>query len=121
MLVFLSLLGAVSFALEGTRHAEGYDDASWYAQRLMEAVRERDLAQTIGFSDPPSARIPLDAPPFDTDFAPDPNYTRRIVTTQLSGDPNDYRHNLYQIEITVYWQSKRRESSFQLVGLTGEP
>ena len=121
VLVLLSLLGAISFALEGSRQAEGHDDATWYAQRLMEAIRERELAQTVGFSDPPTARIPLNAPPFDTDFTPDPLYTRRIVTRQVTTDPTDYRHKLYEITVTIYWKSKRRENSFQIVGLTGEP
>ena len=52
ILVMLSLLGSVSFALEGVRQLDGQDKATWYAQRLLEGIRERRLASGMGFNDP---------------------------------------------------------------------
>ena len=121
ILVMLSLLGSVSFALEGVRQLDGQDKATWYAQRLLEGIRERRLASGMGFNDPTGTRVPIDAAPFNTFISPDADYTRRIVTTQLAPSTADYRHDLYRIEVTVYWKTKRRENSFKLVGLSHEP
>lgn len=117
LLVLLTLLGTVSFSLEGARNAEGHQDAEYYAQSLFEAIRDRDLAQGTGFSDAATDRIPLNDPPFAGDFPADTGYTRNIVTTQLATDPADYRSKLYEVQVVIHWKVKNRENSFRLVGM----
>ena len=120
LLVLLSLLGTVSFALEGSRHAEGVQDGSWYAQSLVEVIRDRGLAQNPGFNDAPGARIPIETAPFNLDFPADTGYTRRIVTRRLSTDTTNYQYKLFEIVVTVYWQSKRSENSFEVRAVSRE-
>ena len=120
-LVLLSLLGTISFALEGSRQAEGQQEAAWHAQALFENIRERGLPSSLGFNDPAGARIPLNDPPVDIDLPADTGYTRRIVTQRLATDPSDYQSKIYRVDVTVFWKSKRRESSFSLNGLYYEP
>lgn len=119
VLVLLSLLGAVSFSLEGTRAAEGRLDASWIAQRTFENIRDRKLIAP-GFQDPVSARIPINAVPFESDFPANTGFTRRLVTERLSTDPTNYRSHLYQIDVSIFWENKRRENVYTLKGLYRE-
>lgn len=126
LLVMLALLGTIGYGLRGTANAEGNQQAVFHARTLLELIRERRLPQSPGFNDPPSARIPLDAPPFEPkplgrDFPADSGYTRRIVTTRLATDPDDYRSKVYRVDVTVYWQVKGRENSFRLLGYYRAP
>jgi hypothetical protein len=141
LLVLLTLLGALSFGLQGTRNAEGHQKAVAFARQMMELIRERGLARipvspppAIGFDDPAGARIELDAPPFQPkppasdpssppveDFPAASGYTRRLVTRRLSLDPDDYQSRLYRIEITLFWRVKARENSCRLVGYDRAP
>lgn len=126
LLVLLSLLGTIGYGLQGTRDAEGNQEAVFHARTMLELIRERRLAQNPGFSDPATARIPLDSPPFEPkprgeDFPADSGYTRRVVTSQLSADPADYRSKVYRIDVTVFWKVKDRENSFHLVGYYRAP
>lgn len=127
MLVLLTLLGAISFGLEGTRNAAGHQQAVYFARELMELVRERHLAETVisppnpGFRDGADDRVPLNAAPFVKDFPDNSGYTRRIVTRRASSDPDDYHSRLYEIEITVFWRVKARENNYRLVGIHRVP
>ena len=120
VLVILSLLGTVSFALEGNRTAEGRQDAILIAQQLFETIRERELPASTGFNDAANARIPVGDPPFDNVLPPNTDYTRRIVTSRLATDPSDYRSRLYEVQVTVFWKIKERESQYVLEGLYRE-
>ena len=120
VLVILSLLGTVSFALEGNRTAEGRQDAILIAQQLFETIRERELPASTGFNDAANARIPVGDPPFDNVLPPNTDYTRRIVTSRLATDPRDYRSRLYEVQVTVFWKIKERESQYVLEGLYRE-
>lgn len=126
LLVLLSLLGTIGYGLQGTRDAEGNQEAVFHARTMLELIRERRLAQDPGFNDPATARIALDAPPFEPkprgdDFPAQTGYTRRVVTSQLSTDPADYRSKMYRIDVTIYWKIKARENSFHLVGYYRAP
>lgn len=127
MLVLLALLGTIAFGLAGTRNAEGHQKAVYHAQRLLDLTRERGLARgkttdtTVGFSDAEDARIPLNAAPFAGDFERAEGYTRRLVTRRLSDDPSQYESKLFEIEVTVFWTVKGRESHFRLVGVDRVP
>lgn len=127
LLVLLSLLGSIAFGLNGTKYAAGHQQAVFHARELMELIRERQLASAVitppnpGFADPSTARIPLNAPPFENDFPADTGYTRRIETRRLSTDPTNYHSKLYEIKITVFWKVKSRENSFRLSGLYRVP
>lgn len=124
LLVLLSLLGTIAFGLKGVQNAEGNQEAVFHARRLFEYIRENRLAERvvypphIGFADLPSDRILLEAAPFDTveEFQSNNRYTRRIVTERLSTDLSDHRSRLYRVEVTVFWEIRSGESSYQLVG-----
>lgn len=118
LLVLLALLGTIAFGLQGTRDAEGHQKAVYHARKIMELIRERDLAQNLGFNDAVAARLPLDAPPFDSDFPADSGYFRRIVTERQSTDDLDYLSKVYRVQVTVYWTAKGRERHFEVEGLT---
>jgi type II secretory pathway pseudopilin PulG len=118
LLVLLALLGTIAYGLQGTQNAAGHQQAIYYARKLMELIRERDLAQNLGFSDAAGARIPLNAAPFATDFPADSGYSRRLLTEQLSADTLDYKSKVYRVDVTVFWEVKGREIHYQLEGLT---
>lgn len=121
VLVLLSLLGVIEFSLQGVRGAQGHQQGLYHATHLLERIREQDLAIYLGFSDPITARIPLDAPPFSTDFPANTGYTRRLVTQRLSTDPTNYQFKVYRVEVTVFWKTRGREASVTLEGLTRAP
>ena len=129
LLVLLSLLGTIAFGLNGTQNAEGNQRAVLFARRLFELIRERRLAQTVGFNDPVTARIPLETPLLppppgespQVDFPPGTGYSRRIVTSRLSTDSSDYKSKVFQIEVFVFWRVKSRENSFHLIGYDRAP
>lgn len=129
ILVLLSLLGAIAFGLEGTRHAAGHQQGVYYARELLELIREKRYAYLprqqasltlVGFSDLEDDRIPLNDPPFQDNFPSQSGYTRRIVTEPMSPNPADHRSKVYRIEVTVFWRVKGRESSFRIEGLSRE-
>lgn len=129
VLVMLTLLGTISFGLEGTRNAAGHQQGVYHARQLMELIRERRLAECAltapspptGFNDASGTRVPLHAPPFANDFPDNSGYTRRLVTRRVSTDVNDYRNRLFEVEVTVFWKVKARENSYRLVGLYRVP
>ncbi len=118
LLVLLSLIGTIAFGLQGTQNVAGHQQAVDYARKLMELIRERDLAQNLGFSDTTGARVPLNAAPFTSDFPADSGYTRRLVTERLSTDNANYQSKLYRVEVSVFWKIKGREVHYTLEGLT---
>jgi hypothetical protein len=118
VLVLLSLLGAISFGLQGVGAADGRQNATFEANRLLELIRQRQLAQSLGFNDAPSARVPIEAAPFTSDFPANSGLTRRIVTDRLSDDPDHYQYKVFSIEVTVFWKTRGRESSVTLESLT---
>lgn len=123
LLGLLTLLGVISSGLAGTRNSAGHHTAVYHARQFMELIRARRLPQkqvfppAFGFSDPASARIPLDAPPFEDDFPANTGYFRQLVTGRVSSDPKSYQARLYEVEVTVYWKVRARENKFRLVGL----
>lgn len=120
VLVLLSLLGSIAYGLRGVSSAEGHQEAAFAANRLFELVRQRKMPMTSGFDDPATARIPIEAPPFENDFEEGSGLTRQIVTERLSDDPDSYQSKVYRIKVTVFWKIRGREVHLTLNGLTRE-
>lgn len=105
----LSIAGAVIYSTRVGAQAARQTVALQYAKQLIQLSKLYNLPRVAPINDAPSARTAVDAAPFAGVVSPNANYRRNLRMTPLSSVPTDYRSQLYQIDVTVYWQDRGRE------------
>jgi len=132
----IGILAVCSVFAMGLR-AEGQGgritEATNYARQLIDLMRVNNKAfsgtnggvpdSSSGVNDGASTRAALDAPPFGNGLMPAGTlYRRNIqVKTTGSGATGDYRNDLRQITVTVYWTDHGSERGITLLALARRP
>ncbi len=119
----LTLLSALGMSLRSSSHGARVSEATGYARTLVSLIRANNLPVTNPINDPPSARVPLanalgSVPsnlPSNTGMTR--NITMREMKTATTGAPDDYLVNLYQVDVTVFWQDPGGERNVALHAL----
>lgn len=116
----LAVSSAMGYGLRGGNQGARITEATGYARRLIDEVRTRDLPFVTPINDAPSARVALNAAPFGGASAlpANTNMTRNISMSLLkaakTGAPDDYKADLAEITVRVYWWEKHAEKFVEL-------
>lgn len=117
----LSIAGAVAYSTKVGAQAARQTRALQFAKQIIQLSKLYNLPKTAPIVDSPAARNPIDAAPFSALIAPDANYRRNVRMVPLALSPTDYRSQLYQIDVSVYWFDRGREVSLQDVAIHRAP
>ncbi len=116
----LAIFGSIAYGLQAAEGMDRLSEAVSLNRQLIGLVRTRlDPAQLPPeFSD--GRRRALEAAPFAgaTFSSAEPGrYQRSITVTRLDPDPNSYRHDLWKIQVGVYWNERGRPRELLLESL----
>jgi hypothetical protein len=105
--------------------------AMGHSIHIIELIRSRNLdfpaygtippASYTGLNDPPTGRRDLNAPPFFADFEADMPFQRNISIRRQSTDEDDYRYNIADITVSVYWQENGGERNVTFAATHKKP
>lgn len=109
----LSIAGAVIYSTRIGAQAARQTQALQYAKQIIALSKLANLPRVTPINDAPADRIAVGAPPFQDQVANSPDYRRNVRMQPLSTDPNDYRSQLYNIDVTIYWFDRGRELSLR--------
>lgn len=126
----LGTSAAIHYGLRSQSHGKLVSEAQAYADRLMASMLEQNLAfstpslptSTSGINDPATARVALNAAPFNNasyGLPTNSRYRRNISILNCrqaaeSGGQFGWKDDLRQITVKVYWQENSREGSVTL-------
>ena len=109
----LSIAGAVIYSTRiGTQSAR-QTRALQYSKQIIALSKLSNLPRVAPINDAPGDRVPMEAPPFQSQITASPDFKRNVRMQPLSNDPNDYRSQLYNVDVTVYWYDRGRELSLR--------
>lgn len=116
----LGVFASFSFSIESTRHGAHLSEAVSYNRQIIELIRVRNLPfmedlpppESSGLNDPETetwTRLPaLNALPFANDLPENTGFRRSIQVRRVSNDVSDYRYQIAEITVTVYWMENGR-------------
>lgn len=107
----LAISGAMIYATRVGSQANRQTRALQYAKQLMALSKLYNLPRAGPINDSAAARIAVNAPPFEKEVLADSLYTRNIRMAAVSASSSDYRAQLYQVDVTIYWKDRGREVS----------
>lgn len=109
----LSIAGAVIYSTRIGAQAARQTQALQYAKQIIALSKLANLPRVTPINNTASDRIAVAAPPFQEHIKDHPDYRRNVRMQPLSTDPNDYRSQLYNIDVTIYWFDRGRELSLR--------
>ncbi|MBS2036915.1 prepilin-type N-terminal cleavage/methylation domain-containing protein [bacterium] len=126
----LGTSAAVHYGLRSQAHGKVVSEAQAYADRLMVSMLEQNLAfsstslpaSSSGINDPASARVALNAAPFNNasyGLPANSRFTRNISVINCrqaseSGGQYGWKDDIRQVTVKVYWKENSREGSVTL-------
>lgn len=126
----LGVLASFTFSVESTRHGARTSEAVGYARQLIEYLRAGAMAFPLDDIDPallnpPStdwqALKPLEEGRYNTAVPAGTGFRRAVQIRRVTDDPSDYRYEIAEIEVTVYWQDKNRLRSLRMMAQQRKP
>lgn len=123
----LALASAMAYGLRGGDEGARMTEATGFARRLIDEVRSRNLPFSTPINDAASARVALNAAPFGgaSGLPNNPGMTRNLTMTLLkatkTGASDDYKNDLAEITVRVYWWDKNAEKFVEFKGLHRRP
>lgn len=109
----LSIAGAVIYSTRVGALAARQTQALQYAKQIIALSKLANLPKVTPINDAPADRTAVSAPPFQDQITNSSDYRRNIRMQPVSTDPNDYRSQLYNIDVTIYWFDRGRELSLR--------
>lgn len=113
----LAIAGAVIYSTRMEGRAGRATQALHYANQMVELSKLYNLPKLAPINDPPAARNPIQAPPFAQEIYADDTFRRNIRMTWVNSGSGDYRNELYQVDVTIYWYERSKEESLHVAGL----
>lgn len=126
----LGVLASFTFSVESTRHGARTSEAVGYARQLIEYLRAGGMAFPLDAVDPallndPStewnALKPLEHGRYSTAVPHGTGFRRAVQIRRVTDDSSDYRYEIAEIEVTVYWQDKNRLRQVRLMAQQRKP
>lgn len=111
----LALSGAMAYGLRGGKQGARSTEATGYARRLVDEVRSRNLPFVAPINDAAADRVPLSNAPFGgasgmpANTAMTRNISMNLLKAAKTGDATDYRNDLAQVVVRVYWFDEHTE------------
>lgn len=131
-IALLGVMGSVAYGSKHSRSGEELSEATHLARSILNYVQETTLLDTAdlgkpwptvesGLNDSPEQFRQLDDPPLTNSMRFEThqleNYRRRIQSIRVSNDPLNYRKNLAQVRVTIFWTGKQGERQVNVTGL----
>lgn len=113
----LAIAGAVIYSTRVGGQAARQTRALQYAKQIIALSKLYNLPRVAPINDLPASRVAVNAPPFQDYVSADPQYRRNLRMQVLATDPNDYRSQLYRIEVSVFWFDRGIERSLRDVSV----
>ncbi|MBN9419154.1 hypothetical protein ABS71_14385 [bacterium SCN 62-11] len=113
----LAIAGSVIYSTRMGGRAGRATEALHYANQMVDLSKLYNLPKVAPIQDAAAARRPINAPPFDMDIYANDLFRRNIHMTWVNSSASDYRNELYQVDVTIYWFEKNKEESLHVVGL----
>ena len=120
-IALMALAGAVIYSTRMEGRAGRATEALHYANQMIDLSKLYNLPKVAPINDPPSARRTLNAPPFDQDIYANDVFRRNLKMTWVNSGASDYRNELYQADVTIYWYERTKEESLHVTGLHRSP
>lgn len=117
----LAIAGTVIYSTRMEGRAGRATQALHYANQMVDLSKLYNLPKVAPINDAPAARQPINAPPFDQEIYANDLFRRNLTMTWVNSSPADYRHELYQVDVTIYWFERSKEESLHVVGLHRVP
>lgn len=117
----LAIAGSVLYSTRMEGRAGRATQALHYANQMIDLSKLYNLPKVAAIQDPPAARRPLNDPPFDQEIYANDLFRRNIHMTWVNSSSGDYRNELYQVDVTIYWFERSKEESLHVVGLHRSP
>lgn len=116
-IALLGTMAALTYGIRGMTVSGKNTVALNHARQIIEMIRVKNLAwqpnapplNSSNLNDSSSARVALEAPPFSADFPAGSGFTRNISIQRVSLSSADYRYNIMQAIVTVYWWDHEAE------------
>ncbi len=119
----LAVVSAVAFGLRGGQQGARVTEGTAYARRLIDECRSRNLPFVAPLNDGAAARVALDNAPFGgpSGMPANTGMTRNLTMVPLkaakTGAADDYKADLAEIRVRVYWSEKGVEKSVDMRAL----
>lgn len=126
----LGVLASFTFSVESTRHGARTSEAVGYARQVLEYLRAGGMAFPLDAIDQalltaPSADWnalkPLEEGRFNTAVPPGTGFRRAVQIRRVTDDPSDYRYEIAELEVTIYWLDKDRLRQVRLMAQQRKP
>lgn len=126
----LGVLASFTFSVESTRHGARTSEAVGYARQLIEYLRAGAMAFPLDSVDPALLHPPssnwrdlplLEEGRYNLVVPANTGFRRAVQIRRVTDDPNDYRYEIAEIEVTVYWLDKDRLRSVRLMAQQRKP
>lgn len=117
----MAIAGSVIYSTRMEGRAGRATQALHYANQLLDLSKLYNLPKIAPLNDLPGDRRPIDAPPFTQDIYANDIFKRNITMTWVNSSATDYRNELYQVDVTVYWYERSKEESLHVTGLHRAP
>lgn len=116
-----AIVGSVIYSLRMEARAGHATEALFYANQLVDLSKLYNLPKVSPIVDAATARTPVSAAPYTTEVKANTNYTRNIQMTWVNPSAADYRNQLYQVDVSVYWMEQGHEESVRVSALHRAP
>lgn len=129
----LGVFASFAYGMQSTSHSARVSEAVGHARQLVEVIRSRNMPfQTplpppvsSGLADPQTSEWSrlkeLNAPPFANDLPANSGFRRRVRVHRVSTDPTDYRYEIAEIQVTLFWREKDRQRQVEMTAAHRQP
>ncbi|MBT9588234.1 prepilin-type N-terminal cleavage/methylation domain-containing protein [bacterium] len=117
----LAIAGSVIYSTRMESRAGRSTQALHFANQLSDLSKLYNLPKNSPINDMTAARVALNAPPFSAEIYANDLFRRNIQMSWVNSSPSDYRNELYQIDVTVYWYEKSKEESIRVTSIHRAP
>ena len=117
----MAIAGAVIYSTRMEGRAGRATEALHYANQIIDLSKLYNLPKVAPIHDPPAARRPVNAPPYDQEIYANDLFRRNVRMTWVNSSSGDYRNELYQVDVTIYWFERSKEESLHVAGLHRVP
>jgi prepilin-type N-terminal cleavage/methylation domain-containing protein len=116
-----AIVGSVIYSLRMEARAGHATEALFYANQLVDLSKLYNLPKNSPIVDVATARTAVSAAPYSSEVKPNTNYTRNIQMNWVNPSATDYRNELYQVDVSVYWMEQGHEESVRVSALHRAP